>query len=157
MSGLVEYLFNQMSRYRDPRLAAADRAAGIDPDRSKTDAAEAATEKALTTREGAAGLADSASTAAGLNAVRSPFPANAVLGVSSLVLKGASYLLAPPSQNVMIYDTFSGLAPFAAGALPGPYRVAVEFGLTLSFEVARPAATNWMDTRKPACPIPRKC
>lgn len=49
-TGAFGYLFNQLSKhYRDPRLAAADRAAGIDPDRSKTDAAEEAVSRALST------------------------------------------------------------------------------------------------------------
>lgn len=108
-------------------------------------------------RKGAAILADSASTGAGLAAPWTPFPVNAKLAAGSLTLKGVSYLLDSPSQNVTMYDTASGLAPYAAGALPVPYRAPVEFGLTLSFELAKPAAVNWLDTREPACSIPRRC
>jgi RHS repeat-associated protein len=113
--------------------------------------------RATAMQKGAAGLADSASTAAALAAPWVPFPGNAELAVGSLALKGFSYLLDPPSDSVLTYDTLSGFAPYAAGALPGPYRASVEFGMTLSFELGKPNGVNWLNTRKPACAIPQRC
>jgi len=155
-TGAFSYLFNQYTHYRDPRLSAADRAAGINPDRSKTDAAEAATREALTVTPGKLDAgADLTAAISGACFLTGNLPCSAGTAVVSASLKSWSWSLQRPSTGALVYEVIGQLGPMG---LPEHY--IFQFGAPLVHKYFQPGAEAFFSKElapKPSCPIPRRC